>query len=505
MMGAKGEGEVEVLAFHQKGRNDMARVALNWIDGEWQTSDNISQSFNPANGEVAGEFADGGRAEADAGIASARRAFRATSWGRDRALRHKVLAELADRFDDQAEALARLLSSENGKTLFEARLEAGLASRTLRYGASQALTSTGISAEVQPGTFFSTLAEPAGVVAVIVPWNAPVVLFIRSLAPALAAGNAVVAKLPAQTALTNALVSEIIASVADLPKGIVNIFTESGNTGAPRLVDSPDVDVVSYTGSVSVGKRVGAAAGATLKRVNLELGGKSPMVVFADADLEATVPLLVRGLTVTAGQFCMAGTRILVQRSVAGAVRDRLAQLLAEVKVGPGNDPNSEMGPLIDKAAVERVDALVEAALSYAKPIVRGGPVTDGPLAAGSFYRPALLEVEDVDVPLVQEEIFAPVATFEVFDNESDAVRRANATEFGLAAAVFTRDSARARRVSRDIEAGTVWTNSYFALDDGFAEGGYKSSGVGRLRGPLGLAEFQEAKTYVEVVPPTAN
>jgi betaine-aldehyde dehydrogenase len=246
----------------------MARIALNWIDGEWQTPGNISQSFNPANGEVVGEFADGGRAEADAGIASARRAFRATSWGRDRALRHKVLAELADRFDDQAEALARLLSSENGKTLFEARLEAGLASRTLRYGASQALTSTGISAEVQPGTFFSTLAEPAGVVAVIVPWNAPVVLFIRSLAPALAAGNAVVAKLPAQTALTNALVSEIIASVADLPKGIVNIFTESGNTGAPRLVDSPDVDVVSYTGSVSVGKRVGAAAGATLKRVN---------------------------------------------------------------------------------------------------------------------------------------------------------------------------------------------------------------------------------------------
>jgi acyl-CoA reductase-like NAD-dependent aldehyde dehydrogenase len=169
----------------------------------------------------------------------------------------------------------------------------------------------------------------------------------------------------------------------------------------------------------------------------------------------------------------MAGTRILVQGSVAGAVRDRLAQLLAKVKVGPGNDPNSEMGPLIDKAAVERVDALVEAALSYAKPIVRGGPVTDGPLAAGSFYRPALLEVEDVDVPLVQEEIFAPVATFEVFDNESEAVRRA--------------------------------TNSYFALDDGFAEGGYKSSGVGRLRGPLGLAEFQEAKTYVEVVPPTAN
>ena len=478
----------------------MSDIALNWIDGEWQSSDHISTSLNPANGTVVGAFADGGLAEADAGIAAASRAFRAGTWAHDRTLRHKVLAALADRFDNRAAELVRLLSSENGKTLFEAELEVGLAVRTLRYGAAQALTSTGISAEVSPGTFFSTLAEPAGVVAVIVPWNAPLALFTRSLAPALAAGNTVVAKLPAQTALSNALVSEIIASIADLPKGVVNIFTESGNAGAPRLVDSPEVAVVSYTGSVSVGKKVGAAAGATLKRVNLELGGKSPMVVFDDADLDTTLPWLVRGLTVTAGQFCMAGTRILVQRGIAHVVRDRLAHALAEVRVGPGDDPGTEMGPLIDKAAVERVEALVQAALLYAKPIVRGGPVTEGPLAAGAFYRPALFEVDDVDVPLVQQEIFAPVATFEVFDDEADALRLANATEFGLAAAVFTRDGARARRVSRGIDAGTVWTNSYFALDDGFAEGGYKSSGVGRLRGPLGLAEFQEAKTYVEVV-----
>jgi betaine-aldehyde dehydrogenase len=194
-----------------------------------------------------------------------------------------------------------------------------------------------------------------------------------------------------------------------------------------------------------------------------------------------------------------------VQREIADTVRDRLAQILTHITVGPGDSPDSQMGPLIDKAAVDRVDAFIEAALSYAKPVVRGGPVTDGPLAAGSFYRPCLLEVEDVDVPLVQEEIFGPVGTFEVFDDEADALRRANATRFGLAAAIFTRDGARARRVSRELEAGTVWTNSYFALDDGFAEGGYKDSGVGRLRGPLGLSEFQEAKTYVEVVPPALD
>jgi len=258
----------------------MTDIAQNWIDGEWLPAKTVGTSRNPATGEVVGEFADGGAAEADAGIAAARRAFRTTAWSRDRALRHRVLAELADRFDARTEVLAASLTRENGKTLFEARLELGLVSATLRYAAGQALTSAGVAAEALPGTFFSTLAEPAGVVAVIVPWNAPVALFIRSLAPALAAGNAVVAKLPAQTAITNALVSEVIASVEALPAGVVNIFTESGNTGAPRLVDAPGVDVVSYTGSVEVGRRVGAAAGAALKRVNLELGGKSPMIVF---------------------------------------------------------------------------------------------------------------------------------------------------------------------------------------------------------------------------------
>lgn len=484
----------------------MSGVALNWIDGEWVTSPTLSASHNPANGEVLGQFADGGEVEADAAIGAARRAFRGTTWSRDRSLRHRALSEIADRFEDRVEELAALLTKENGKPLFESMIEiqAGVIP-TLRHNAGLALTSTGTSAEVRPGTFFTTLAEPAGVVGVIVPWNSPIALFIRSLAPALAAGNTVVAKMPAQTGLTNALVSEIIATAQSLPRGVVNIFTESGNTGAPRLVTSPEVDVVSYTGSVAVGRQVGAAAGTALKRVGLELGGKTPMIVFADADLGVALPLLVRSLTATAGQFCMAGTRFLVQRGIADEVRDRLTHLLSDVIVGPGDNPETQMGPLIDKAAVERVDAFVETALSYAKPIVRGGAIADGPLAAGSFFRPCLLEVDDLDVPLVQEEIFGPVGTFEVFDDEADAVHRANATRFGLAAAVFTRDGARARQVSRDLEAGTVWTNGYYALDEGFPEGGYKDSGVGRLRGPIGLAEFQEAKTYVEFAPVTVG
>ena len=236
--------------------------------------------------------------------------------------------------------------------------------------------------------------------------------------------------------------------------------------------------------------------------MNLELGGKTPMIVFDDADLDAAVPLLAAGITTFAGEFCMTGSRILVQRGVAGQVRARLAGLLGHVRVGDGMDPATDMGPLIDKADVTRVDRLVQAALAYAKPVVRGGPATDGALAAGAFYRPALLEVQDAGTDLVQKEVFGPVATFEVFDTETDAITRANATEYGLAAGVFTTSINISRRVSREIHAGTIWTNTWAAVNDGFAEGGYKQSGTGRLRGPLAITEFQEAKTVVHAIPP---
>jgi acyl-CoA reductase-like NAD-dependent aldehyde dehydrogenase len=308
--------------------------------------------------------------------------------------------------------------------------------------------------------------------------------------------------MPGQTALVANLVSQIIAKVELLPPGVVNIFTESaGHAGAPYVASSPDVQVMSYTGSIAVGRIIAASGAPTLKRMNLELGGKTPMVVFDDADLAATVPLLAAAITTFAGQFCMTGSRILVQRGVADEVRTRLAGILQGIRVGDGLAPDTDMGPLIDKAAVERVDGMVEAALAYATPIVRGGPVTDGALSAGAFYRPALLEVQDVGSPIVQQEVFGPVATFEVFDSEAQAISRANATEMGLSAGIFTNDINISRRVSREIHAGTVWTNAWAAINDGFAEGGYKQSGIGRLRGPLAITEFQEAKTVVHSVP----
>src|SRR5580692_10793903 len=480
----------------------MSEIAKHWIDGEWTGSGAVKESVNPATGAVLGRWADGGEAEARAAIAAARRAFETTPWSRDRDLRHRALNEMADRFDARAEELGTLVTKENGKKIAEGLFEGASPGVTLRHAAGQALTDTGISAEVAPGQWFSTYGEPAGVVGVIVPWNSPVVLLIRSLAPALAAGNTVAVKMPGQTALVANLVSRILAEVESLPHGVVNIFTESGNTGAPYLVASPDVQVISYTGSTAVGRMVAEAGAPTLKRMNLELGGKTPMIVFDDADLDTTIPLLASAVTTFAGQFCMTGSRILVQRVVADEVRTRLAGLLENVRVGDGMDPETDMGPLIDKADVTRVDGLVQAALAYAKPVVRGGPATEGTLAAGAFYRPTLLEVEDVNHDIVQKEVFGPVATFEVFDTETDAIARANATEFGLAAGLFTSSINTSRRVSREIHAGTVWTNTWAAINDGFAEGGYKQSGIGRLRGPLAITEFQEAKTVVHAIPP---
>ena len=322
------------------------------------------------------------------------------------------------------------------------------------YNASFALTEAGISAEVAPGLWFSQYAEPAGVVGIMVPWNGPVALFIRSLGPALAAGDTVAVKMPGQTALVANRLSQIIAEVESLPTGVVNIFTESGNNGAPYLVESPDVQVISYTGSVPVGRIVAAEGAPTLKRMNLELGGKTPMIVFNDADVERAVPLLTSAVTTFAGEFCMTGSRILVQRGVADEVRKGLKQAFENIRLGDGLDPATDMGPLIDKPNVARVDGMVEAALAYAKPIVRGGPATEGTLAKGAFFRPALLEVDDVNTEIVQKEVFGPVATFEVFDTEADAIARANATEMGLAAGIYTENLAISRRVTAAYRPG---------------------------------------------------
>jgi len=477
--------------------------ARHWINGEWIGSSTVANSISPSTGEVLGQYSAGGRTEAASAIAAARKAFDTGGWSYDPQLRSRALLELADRLDERADAIALTISREEGKTLGQATLEATWSLSTLRYNAGTALSQTGTSAQIAPGVFATAMREPIGVAGIIVPWNSPLALLVRALGPALAAGCTTVIKLPGQTALANSLIMDAVAATKSLPKGVVNIFTEAGNEGAPLLVESPDVDVINYTGSTKVGRQVAEKGAQTLKRVCLELGGKTPLVIFEDADIETVAPLVVTALIQFNGEFCMTGSRVLVQRSVADAWRERIASLLEKVVVGRADDPNSQMGPVIDKTNVERIDRMVRDASRYARIIVRGGPIVDGPLAVGAFYRPAMLETEALDVPLVQEEIFGPVLSFETFANEDEAIARANATIYGLAAAVFTKDVDRAQRVAHAVKAGTVWINTWGVVNDAFEEGGFKYSGIGRARGARAMEEFQEVKTQIRVVAPT--
>ncbi len=467
---------------------------VHWIDGQWISTGEPGQSINPASGASLGRYVLAGPHEADLAIAAALRAFGDTPWKSDRALRARVLHRIADAFDARAEEMAELIAAENGKIIPQARIESYSCSATFRFNAALALTEHGRAAQTDPDGLSIVIRQPAGVAGVIAPWNAPLALTVRSLAPALAAGATVAVMLPAQSAQVAGLICRILKGIEELPTGVVNVLIGGPDAGN-ALVVSPDVPVISFTGSTRTGRLISANAAPQLKRLGLELGGKTPMVVFDDADLDAVVPALARGITLFAGQFCMAGSRLIVQRGIADRLRSALAERLAAVKVGPASDPASEMGPLIDKANVARVDAMVaDAIASGAEAVVRGGPATEGDLQAGSFYRPTLLEITDSKLPIVQQEVFGPVLTLQRFETEAEAIALANDSEYGLSASVWSRDVDRPLRIAMALEAGTVWINQWAVLSDQFEEGGFKQSGQGRMRGSAVMDDFLEYK-----------
>lgn len=470
---------------------DSNGTAHHWIGGDWVSGPSTKAATNPATGQQIGSWFDADPAIAQQAIDVARAAFEQTSWRYDRELRAKVLWKIADALDARLEDLAQAITAENGKPLTQARFELSIAAPKLRYFAGMALTDTGTAASVYTGATSMLLKEPIGVAGIIVPWNSPGVLTIRSLAPALAAGCTAVVKMPGQTALVANLLAQVFASVPELPAGVINIFSGAGGSTARTLVASPDVPVISFTGSTAVGSAIMADAAPQLKKLSLELGGKTPMVIFADADLDAVIPTLVAAITTFAGQFCMTGSRILVDQAIAADVQQRLTAALQAVVVGPGTDESTELGPLIDEGAVDRLEKVLASAEEKGAQILLSGGRVEGP---GAFFRPVLLGVSDLSSPLIQEELFGPIATFETFAGEDEAIKRSNATEYGLSASVWTRDGARALRVAQRIDAGTVWTNTWAQILDQFEEGGFKKSGVGRLNGPGGLAEFQEVK-----------
>jgi betaine-aldehyde dehydrogenase len=470
-------------------------IALNLIDGEWQgaATGATGDSVDPASGVRFGSFADSARDDACHAIAAARRAFDHGAWAHSPRERQMVLLGWADRLERRA-GLAELLTRENGEVLAQSRGELAAAISEVRYYAGLARHIQGHFMEVEPGAHSSTLREAAGVAALIIPWNAPVVLLIRALAPALAAGCTVVVKPASQTAQISAEVVRELADVAGLPRGVVNLVSETGSAVAQELVASEHVDVLSFTGSNLVGQRIMAAAAPTMKKLSLELGGKSCCLVFPDSDVQAVAARLAAAATIISGQQCTAARRVLVHESRHDEMKAALKAALQAIVVAPGDRPGAGMGPLIDARAVREFDGQVQAALDCCDEVVLRGARLQGAFGAGNFVSPTLVAHADPGASFCQDEIFGPFLVLEKFDDEQQAVTMANNTLYGLAASVWTADGDRAMRVARALRNGTVRINDHNRLFAEAETGGYRHSGIGRLHGYEGLADFLETK-----------
>ena len=473
----------------------MNAIAEHWIEGTWGAGDqqHAVETVSPATGESVGRVPDGGETECRAAIAAAKRAFERTDWPQHPRLRAGVLLSAAAKIEEKKAPLADLLSRETGKILKVARLDIDRTVSELRYYAGLARTVCGELMELEPGAYSLIAREPAGVAGVMVPWNSPGILLVRSLAPAMAAGCTVVVKPALQSALFHTAVMKCFAEIRELPVGVLNSFCEAGSAGAEAMVRSADVDVLSFTGSSAVGKKIMAAAAGTLKRLNLELGGKSPAIVFPDCDIEAVARQIAQGGMILCGQQCTGINRVLVHEACQEQMRSALSHALATLPVGPVDDDATEIGPLINFASRDRIAALVNEAAKNGTALLQG-QIPGGALAKGAYITPSLLAVEDLASSAVQEEFFGPVMNIETFLDEQDAVRRANATRYGLAASVWTSDLARGHRIARALRAGTVWINDHNRLYPEVEMGGFRESGYGRLHGRQALAEFQAIK-----------
>jgi betaine-aldehyde dehydrogenase len=445
----------------------------------------MTRVIEPATGAVLQEVPRAGLEEVDAAVARAREAFPA--WRAlaptDRASR---LHALADALAARREELAALEARNAGKPISDARGEMDMVAATFRYYAGAPERLLGDTIPVAGGQAF-TVREPLGVVGLIVPWNFPLTIASWKLAPALAAGNTVVLK-PAELTPLTALRFAQIALEAGIPDGVVNVVAGPGSVCGQRLVEHPDVAKIAFTGSTEVGRSIAAAAAATIKRVTLELGGKSPNLVFADADLEAAAAAAPMAVFGNAGQDCCARSRILVQRSVLDRFMEALEDAVESIRVGDPLDEQTQMGPLISAAHRDKVSSFVNGDA----PVAIRGSAPDGP---GYWFAPTVLCPVDPGARAAREEIFGPVATVIPFDDEAEAVRLANDTIYGLSGSIWTRDGARALRVARAIDTGVLSINSNTSVRVATPFGGFKQSGYGRELGPHALDAYTEVKS----------
>lgn len=466
------------------------------VGGEWvDTSSDCTTISDPATGEIVSCIPALTAEHVDSAVTAARAALESSNWAFDGRLRSEVMLVWADKIAANVDSLAECLTMENGKLLSEAKFEISNQVNVVRYNAGLARTVSGRSHSFGQEVMGVVVREPIGVVAVISPWNWPISLMVRDLAPALAAGNAVLCKPASQTAGICVAVLRLLAECSDLPSGILSMLTGSGSKVGQSMVVHPGIDMIAFTGDGSTGRRIARDAADTLKKIVLELGGKSPFVICADANLDKAIPELVSAVfTTTSGQICTAPSRLVVESSIKNEVCVRLTDAIRDIRVGSGFDPESQMGPLTTAEQYEKVLSYVEMGKKEGTLIAGGEPVAGASSEKGFFVNPVIFADVDPKSALAQDEIFGPVLVVQTFDDDDEAVRLANDSPFGLAAAVFTDNVHRAWKLSRAIQAGTVWVNTYNRFYAETEVGGYKTSGIGRMAGIDGLMEFTQTK-----------
>ena len=474
--------------------------ARHFIDGLWRDSADgaTSERRSPSHGVVVSRAAKGGEAEVETAIAAARRAFDDGGWSRASGkMRATVLLKAADMIADNVERMALIETLETGKPITQARGEVSGAADLWRYAAALARTMHGDSHNsLGPDMLGLVLKEPIGVVSIITPWNFPFWILSQKLPFALAAGCTCVIKPSELTPSTTVIMGEILAE-AGLPPGVVHIVLGLGQPVGSLLASHPQVDMVTFTGSTTVGRSIAASASATLKKVALELGGKNPQVIFPDADLESAADAVAFGIYFNAGECCNSGSRVIVHESIAKAFTSRVVELSRKVDFGDPLDPRTQVGAIVSPAHLQKIDAYVREATQAGAKVELGGAALSIDGLAGEFYEPTVVSGVTADMAIAREEIFGPVLSVLTFRDQDEAIRLANDSSYGLSAAVWSENVHTCLEFARRVQAGTIWTNTWM---DGFPEltfGGMKQSGLGREIGPYGLDEFLEVKTLV--------
>ncbi|MFC3041125.1 betaine-aldehyde dehydrogenase [Virgibacillus xinjiangensis] len=469
-----------------------------YIDGQWvgALSGETREIINPFNREVIAIAAEGNAEDARKAITAARKAFDLGEWpGTPATERSKIVHKIADYILRDKEELAELESLDTGKTVEESRGDMEDIAGVFRYYAELADKDGGeIIDSPVPDSVSKVVREPVGVCGQITPWNYPLLQASWKLAPALVTGNTLVMKPSEITPLTSVKVFELMEE-AGVPKGVVNLVLGSGSTAGAELSSNEDVDLISFTGGIQTGKKIMQAASSNVKKLALELGGKNPNVIFADADFETAVDQALNGVFFHAGQICSAGTRILVEESLQEKFVNALVDRVKNIKLGSGFSEDTQMGPLISEEHLQKVTDYVEAGVREGAEVAVGGKRPEDPeLQQGFFYLPTVLTNCSTDMDVVQNEGFGPVITIETFSAEEEAVKLANDSIYGLAGGVWTKDIAKAERCSAKMRMGTVWINDFNLYFPHAPWGGFKQSGIGRELGRPGLEEYQETK-----------